>query len=52
MVGDRLVLSGALPYRRVVLRGQHHLRDGASVRIDQSVLDERPEAEGAPAEAP
>ncbi len=53
MVGDRLVLSGALPYRQVVLRGQHHLRDGASVRVDPSVLEAVPKrAEDALAEAP
>jgi membrane fusion protein (multidrug efflux system) len=50
MVGDRLVLPGDLPYRSLVLRGQHHLRDGVSVRIDQSVLEPIPEgaAGGAP----
>ena len=53
MVGDRLVLPGDLPYRQLVLRGQHHLRDGSAVRIDQSVLEPVPEAvAGGAREAP
>jgi len=46
--GDRLVLQGETRPRALVVRGQHDLRDGSSVRLDGSVLEDR----GATASAP
>jgi len=42
--GDRLILSGALPYRELVVRGQHDLRDGFAVTVDNAVLAGLPES--------
>jgi membrane fusion protein (multidrug efflux system) len=47
--GDRLVLPGETRPRALVVRGQHDLRDGSSVRVDASVLEGR---DGATASAP
>jgi membrane fusion protein (multidrug efflux system) len=38
LVGEELALPGSLPYREVVVRGHHDLRDGVPVRIDGLVL--------------
>jgi membrane fusion protein (multidrug efflux system) len=37
--GDRLILPGSLPYRQLVVRGQHDLQDGDPVSIDNRVLE-------------
>jgi membrane fusion protein (multidrug efflux system) len=36
--GDRLVLGSPGPYRTLVVRGQHGLRDGVPVRVDNAIL--------------
>jgi len=36
--GDVLVLPGSIPWREIVLRGQHDLRDGFAVVVDNAVL--------------
>jgi membrane fusion protein (multidrug efflux system) len=36
--GDELVLSPAIPYRTLVVRGQYDLDDGMAVRVDNSIL--------------
>jgi multidrug efflux pump subunit AcrA (membrane-fusion protein) len=36
--GDRIVLDGELPYRRLVVRGQHDLEDGWPLEIDNAIL--------------
>lgn len=38
LVGDAILLTGALPYRELVVRGQHSLRDGFEVEVDNHVL--------------
>jgi membrane fusion protein (multidrug efflux system) len=38
--GHHLVLEQELPYRELVVRGQRDLRDGALVRVDNTVLAE------------
>ncbi len=48
--GDELILPGSLPYRELVVRGQHDLRDGFAVRKDNSVLAGR--TRGLPAVTP
>jgi len=39
---DHFVLAGTLPYRELVVRGQHDLRDGVKLRVDDRVLQGRP----------
>ena len=36
--GEQLLLDGALLFRELVVRGQHDLRDGARVRVDNAIL--------------
>ena len=43
--GEHFVLPATLPYRDVVVRGQHDLSDGVDVRVDQTVLAEHPPGE-------
>ena len=38
MQGDLLILPGDLPHRELVVRGQHDLREGFTVEIDNAVL--------------
>lgn len=35
---DHFVLEASLPYRELVVRGQHDLRDGMKLRVDERVL--------------
>ncbi len=37
---DRILLSSSLPFRELVVRGQRNLRDGSSVRVDNTILDQ------------
>lgn len=46
--GEHLVLPATLPYRELVVRGQHDLRDGDAVRVDESVLADRAPVERVP----
>lgn len=41
--GALLVLPVSLPYRELVVRGQHDLQDGMPVRIDQTIIADLPE---------
>jgi RND family efflux transporter MFP subunit len=36
--GDRLILPGSLPYRELVVRGQHDLQEGFAVEVDNAVI--------------
>ena len=36
--GELLLLDGSLAFRELVVRGQHDLRDGARVRVDNTIL--------------
>lgn len=43
LLGDRIVIEQDVPYRRLVVRGQHDLEDGSPIEIDNAIIADLPE---------